>query len=156
MQKNNHKIVENSTKEGEEYRKLSSPLCVCQREREFIFHFTTMIDWVSIVRHSRRRFSNYVGTRVPVRIKKRRRTSPTSSMASLPHDDQHQYTRCSCTHVSFPIFLFIFWALCMFYYLLYILHSTQNTVHIIYVAEHSSVWFIYISTSACDNTHSLV
>ncbi|XP_034119378.1 disks large 1 tumor suppressor protein isoform X23 [Drosophila albomicans] len=32
-----------------------------------------MIDWVSIVRHSRRRFSNYVGSRSPVRMRRRRR-----------------------------------------------------------------------------------
>lgn len=68
-----------------------------------------MIDWVSIVRHSRRRFSNYVGTRAPIRMKKRRRTpisvppsvppAPALSSASSPQDDRHQYT-CCCTHVS--------------------------------------------------------
>lgn len=66
-----------------------------------------MIDWVSIVRHSRRRFSNYVGTRAPIRMKKRRRTpnpipiaAPTvTSAAHSPQDDRHQYT-CCCTHVS--------------------------------------------------------
>ncbi|XP_059616770.1 disks large 1 tumor suppressor protein isoform X11 [Phlebotomus argentipes] len=51
-----------------------------------------MIDWVSIVRHSRRRFSNYVGARAPLRIKKRRRT-PTAS----PTNDRAQYS-CCCTH----------------------------------------------------------
>lgn len=35
-----------------------------------------MIDWVSIVRHSRRRFSTYVGTR-PMRQKRRHRTPPS-------------------------------------------------------------------------------
>lgn len=55
-----------------------------------------MIDWVSIVRHSRRRFSNYVGARAPLRIKKRRRT-PTAS----PTNDRAQYS-CCCTHVRKP------------------------------------------------------
>lgn len=75
-----------------------------------------MIDWVSIVRHSRRRFSNYVGTRPAIRMKKRRRTpnpaqiAPPSAntAAHSPQDDRHQYT-CCCTHVShlfrfFPYF----------------------------------------------------
>lgn len=57
-----------------------------------------MIDWVSIVRHSRRRFSNYVGTRAPIRMKKRRRTPP-SAAAGSPHEDRFQYS-CCCTHVS--------------------------------------------------------
>lgn len=58
---------------------------------------------MSIVRHSRRRFSNYVGTRAPIRMKKRRRTPPSapssSAGATSPQDDRHQYT-CCCTHVS--------------------------------------------------------
>lgn len=58
-----------------------------------------MIDWVSIVRHSRRRFSNYVGTRAPIRMKKRRRT-PTSVSPISSHEDHFQYS-CCCTHVSF-------------------------------------------------------
>lgn len=72
-----------------------------------------MIDWVSIVRHSRRRFSNYVGTRAPIRMKKRRRTpnpvpvsappAPALSTAHSPQDDRHQYT-CCCTHVSYSLF----------------------------------------------------
>lgn len=52
-----------------------------------------MIDWVSIVRHSRRRFSNYVGGRAPgMRMKRRRR--PTSSPAT-----DRGYS-CCCTHVG--------------------------------------------------------
>lgn len=39
----------------------------------FIQFDIDMIDWVSIVRHSRRRFSNYVGSRSPVRMRRRRR-----------------------------------------------------------------------------------
>lgn len=66
----------------------------------FFFQTSIMIDWVSIVRHSRRRFSNYVGTRAPIRIKKRRRTPQPSSQASSPHGDRHQYS-CCCAHVSF-------------------------------------------------------
>lgn len=64
-----------------------------------------MIDWVSIVRHSRRRFSNYVGARAPIRIKKRRRTPnstpipPSSSNAHSLQEDRLQYN-CCCTHVS--------------------------------------------------------
>lgn len=59
-----------------------------------------MIDWVSIVRHSRRRFSNYVGTRAPIRMKKRRRTPPSvPATANSPQEDRLQYT-CCCTHVS--------------------------------------------------------
>lgn len=68
-----------------------------------------MIDWVSIVRHSRRRFSNYVGTRAPIRMKKRRRAPnsvpvsapppPTISSSTHSPQDDHQYT-CCCTHVS--------------------------------------------------------
>ena len=59
-----------------------------------------MIDWVSIVRHSHRRFSNYVGNR-PVRMKKRRRTPPTY-LATTPTDEGHHihYT-CCCTNVSY-------------------------------------------------------
>lgn len=56
-----------------------------------------MIDWVSIVRHSRRRFSNYVGGRAPIRMKKRRRPPPPST--SSPTDDRNQYS-CCCTNVS--------------------------------------------------------
>lgn len=69
-----------------------------------------MIDWVSIVRHSRRRFSNYVGTRAPIRMKKRRRAPPIQAASattaqvppviSSPHDDRHHYT-CCCSHVSY-------------------------------------------------------
>lgn len=71
-----------------------------------------MIDWVSIVRHSRRRFSNYMVARAPVRIKKRRHAphsapvaahTPASSTAHSPQDDRRQYT-CCCTHVSFSHF----------------------------------------------------
>lgn len=67
-----------------------------------------MIDWVSIVRHSRRRFSNYVGTRAPIRMKKRRRTPPSAAATGTgpnvsPHDDRYQYS-CCCTHVSLKMF----------------------------------------------------
>lgn len=75
-----------------------------------------MIDWVSIVRHSRRRFSNYVGTRPMIRMKKPRRTQHPAQItppcvttaAHSPQDDRHHYT-CCCTHVShflrfFPYF----------------------------------------------------
>ncbi|XP_049312189.1 disks large 1 tumor suppressor protein isoform X21 [Bactrocera dorsalis] len=43
-----------------------------------------MIDWVSIVRHSRRRFSNYVGARSPVRIRRRRRQLVAPPLAAAP------------------------------------------------------------------------
>lgn len=67
-----------------------------------------MIDWVSIVRHSRRRFSNYVGTRAPIRMKKRRRTPPSvPATANSPQEDRLQYT-CCCTHVSWSFALFYF------------------------------------------------
>ncbi|XP_043660088.1 disks large 1 tumor suppressor protein isoform X6 [Drosophila teissieri] len=46
-----------------------------------------MIDWVSIVRHSRRRFSNYVGSRSPVRMRRRRR----QLTAPPPQQQQQQY-----------------------------------------------------------------
>ncbi|XP_037723856.1 disks large 1 tumor suppressor protein isoform X25 [Drosophila subpulchrella] len=57
-----------------------------------------MIDWVSIVRHSRRRFSNYVGSRSPVRMRRRRRqlTAPPPQQQQQQqqqqqhHQDQHQ------------------------------------------------------------------
>nr|XP_016939090.1 disks large 1 tumor suppressor protein isoform X26 [Drosophila suzukii] len=55
-----------------------------------------MIDWVSIVRHSRRRFSNYVGSRSPVRMRRRRRqlTAPPQQQQQQQqqqhHQDQHQ------------------------------------------------------------------
>ena len=48
--------------------------------------FRTMIDWVSIVRHSRRRFSDYMFT-VPAKVRKRRRVKRhTNSTLSLPND----------------------------------------------------------------------
>lgn len=80
-------------------------ICRCELVRVlFAWLNIIMIDWVSIVRHSRRRFSNYVGTRAPIRMKKRRRTPPSgqssSTAATSPQDDRHQYT-CCCTHVSF-------------------------------------------------------
>ncbi|XP_026848231.1 disks large 1 tumor suppressor protein isoform X3 [Drosophila persimilis] len=46
-----------------------------------------MIDWVSIVRHSRRRFSNYMGSRSPVRMRRRRRQQLT---AGPPQQQQQQ------------------------------------------------------------------
>ncbi|KMZ09241.1 uncharacterized protein Dsimw501_GD17020, isoform E [Drosophila simulans] len=55
-----------------------------------------MIDWVSIVRHSRRRFSNYVGSRSPVRMRRRRRqlTAPPPQQQQQQQyhqqQDQHQ------------------------------------------------------------------
>lgn len=66
-----------------------------------------MIDWVSIVRHSRRRFSNYVGARAPIRIKKRRQSPNPTHVAHCtkttplysPQDDR-LYCNCCCTHVS--------------------------------------------------------
>lgn len=60
-----------------------------------------MIDWVSIVRHSRRRFSSYVGNR-PIRMKKRRRTPPPAPhIASSPTDDGHHlHYACCCSNVS--------------------------------------------------------
>ncbi|XP_052850656.1 disks large 1 tumor suppressor protein isoform X27 [Drosophila gunungcola] len=50
-----------------------------------------MIDWVSIVRHSRRRFSNYVGARSPVRMRRRRRqlTAPPPQQQQQ-QQQQHQ------------------------------------------------------------------
>lgn len=70
-----------------------------------------MIDWVSIVRHSRRRFSNYVGARAPIRMKKRRQTPNPSHVTCMqanlhsPQDDRLHYN-CCCTHVSTFIILF--------------------------------------------------
>ncbi|XP_023174398.2 disks large 1 tumor suppressor protein isoform X15 [Drosophila hydei] len=53
-----------------------------------------MIDWVSIVRHSRRRFSNYVGARSPVRMRRRRRQltapPPPSQQQQQHQQQQHQ------------------------------------------------------------------
>ncbi|XP_068141332.1 disks large 1 tumor suppressor protein isoform X25 [Drosophila tropicalis] len=51
-----------------------------------------MIDWVSIVRHSRRRFSNYVGSRSPVRMRRRRRqlTAPPPATAAATSQQQQQ------------------------------------------------------------------
>lgn len=59
-----------------------------------------MIDWVSIVRHSRRRFSNYVGTR-PMRMKKRRRTPPSHISSGSPTTGSHY--SCCCSNVSCSI-----------------------------------------------------
>lgn len=64
-----------------------------------------MIDWVSIVRHSRRRFSNYVGARAaPIRIKRRRSpdtpTIPSSSSTAHSLQDDRIQCNCCCTHVS--------------------------------------------------------
>ncbi|XP_017121681.1 disks large 1 tumor suppressor protein isoform X21 [Drosophila elegans] len=51
-----------------------------------------MIDWVSIVRHSRRRFSNYVGARSPVRMRRRRRqlTAPPSQQQQQQQQQQQE------------------------------------------------------------------
>ncbi|EDW07383.2 uncharacterized protein Dmoj_GI15716, isoform E [Drosophila mojavensis] len=49
-----------------------------------------MIDWVSIVRHSRRRFSNYVGARSPVRMRRRRRQLTAPPPPSQQQQQQHQ------------------------------------------------------------------
>ncbi|XP_017045536.1 disks large 1 tumor suppressor protein isoform X15 [Drosophila ficusphila] len=51
-----------------------------------------MIDWVSIVRHSRRRFSNYVGSRSPVRMRRRRRqlTAPPQQQQQQQQQQIHQ------------------------------------------------------------------
>ena len=70
--------------------------------------FRTMIDWVSIVRHSRRRFSDYIFT-VPTKIRKRRRVKRhTNSTLSSPNDrdtisrSKNDRSICECywTHVS--------------------------------------------------------
>ncbi|XP_016986927.2 disks large 1 tumor suppressor protein isoform X24 [Drosophila rhopaloa] len=52
-----------------------------------------MIDWVSIVRHSRRRFSNYVGARSPVRMRRRRRqlTAPPPQQQQQQQHQQEQH-----------------------------------------------------------------
>lgn len=69
-----------------------------------------MIDWVSIVRHSRRRFSNYVGSGRPVRTKKKRplsNTPPKQYYQSSPNSPPQgtNYTCCcsattTTSHVS--------------------------------------------------------
>lgn len=69
-----------------------------------------MIDWVSIVRHSRRRFSTYVGGRAPIRMKRRRRTpvntshnnatGSTGTGATSPQHERSHYS-CCCTQVSY-------------------------------------------------------
>ncbi|XP_017487574.1 PREDICTED: uncharacterized protein LOC108375925, partial [Rhagoletis zephyria] len=65
-----------------------------------------MIDWVSIVRHSRRRFSNYVGARSPVRIRRRRRqlvappaaAAPAAATAQTPTTGKH-----ACNSATTPV-----------------------------------------------------
>ncbi|KAH0568382.1 hypothetical protein KQX54_020623 [Cotesia glomerata] len=47
-----------------------------------------MIDWVSIVRHSRRRFSDYVNA-VPMKIRKRRRKNPMDLLYVSSTDDKN-------------------------------------------------------------------
>ncbi|XP_017084530.1 disks large 1 tumor suppressor protein isoform X25 [Drosophila eugracilis] len=67
-----------------------------------------MIDWVSIVRHSRRRFSNYVGSRSPVRMRRRRRqlTAPPPQQQQQQqqqqqyHQQQQQQTHQQDQHQS--------------------------------------------------------
>ncbi|XP_066259364.1 disks large 1 tumor suppressor protein isoform X6 [Euwallacea similis] len=59
-----------------------------------------MIDWVSIVRHSRRRFSNYM-TSVPRKVRKRRqknsRTTSNRSQAPSPSEELINHrAKCSC------------------------------------------------------------
>ncbi|XP_039498886.1 disks large 1 tumor suppressor protein isoform X26 [Drosophila santomea] len=49
-----------------------------------------MIDWVSIVRHSRRRFSNYVGSRSPVRMRRRRRQLTAPPPQQQQQQQYHQ------------------------------------------------------------------
>ncbi|KRF98853.1 uncharacterized protein Dwil_GK16229, isoform B [Drosophila willistoni] len=59
-----------------------------------------MIDWVSIVRHSRRRFSNYVGSRSPVRMRRRRRqlTAPPPATPAATSQQQQQQQHQSRSH----------------------------------------------------------
>ncbi|KPU74802.1 uncharacterized protein Dana_GF19077, isoform M [Drosophila ananassae] len=61
-----------------------------------------MIDWVSIVRHSRRRFSNYVGSRSPVRMRRRRRqlTAPPPQQQQLQQQQQQQQQQPQQQHQS--------------------------------------------------------
>ncbi|XP_034135528.1 disks large 1 tumor suppressor protein isoform X21 [Drosophila guanche] len=49
-----------------------------------------MIDWVSIVRHSRRRFSNYMGSRSPVRMRRRRRQQLMAPQQQQQQQHQQQ------------------------------------------------------------------
>ncbi|KAK9884882.1 hypothetical protein WA026_009109 [Henosepilachna vigintioctopunctata] len=51
-----------------------------------------MIDWVSIVRHSRRRFSNYVYS-VPHKVRRRRLNRKLPGCKSQPHLN---VTKCNC------------------------------------------------------------
>ncbi|CAG5107511.1 Protein of unknown function [Cotesia congregata] len=56
---------------------------------EAVFVFTgVMIDWVSIVRHSRRRFSDYVNA-VPMKIRKRRQKNPRDLLYVSSTDDKN-------------------------------------------------------------------
>ncbi|GJQ81544.1 hypothetical protein Trydic_g4905 [Trypoxylus dichotomus] len=56
-----------------------------------------MIDWVSIVRHSRRRFSNYMYG-VPSKVRKRRRQKLNLQIPNLGATDNgsSQTSNCSC------------------------------------------------------------
>lgn len=85
-----------------------------------------MIDWVSIVRHSRRRFSNYVGGRAPIRMKRRRRTPVNTShpfggggatvIKTSPQHERSHYS-CCCTQVSgnfFEVVLYVYLNSCRF------------------------------------------
>lgn len=63
-----------------------------------------MIDWVSIVRHSRRRFSNYVGSGRPIRTKKSRPLSaapkPIIATGAPQSPPARNYSCCCASHVS--------------------------------------------------------
>lgn len=74
--------------------------------------FCAMIDWVSIVRHSRRRFSDYMFA-VPIKIRKRQRarrhTNPKLVLLydhdvnnAISHNSQNSGDGCECcwSHVS--------------------------------------------------------
>lgn len=83
-----------------------------------VWNRNTMIDWVSIVRHSRRRFSTYVGGRAPIRMKRRRRTPVNTSHnlasvgagATSPQHERSHYT-CCCTQVSLLQFGICLWGM---------------------------------------------
>lgn len=71
-----------------------------------------MIDWVSIVRHSRRRFSDYVNA-VPMKIRKHRQKNPMDLLYVSSTDDKNSvgyYERlcglCICCRVSHVAILY--------------------------------------------------
>lgn len=105
-----------------------------------------MIDWVSIVRHSRRRFSNYMGGRAPMRMKKRRRTPITYATSSSPNNNRSQYSCCCSSHVSVFVFVVLFSRIVHFLFLVP-MRGQDKYFNILPIIPEHLFYYSYFSTA---------